>query len=143
MENDEAIQWLQPNSRCGVAYDIAENIPSGGIANTGQGLRDILLRSLKSSNEKLKWNGSSHALGQPDKPSKTVGTPDHKGMRVFSLVSFHFPILEVSITKVIRLIFLLTLSQNNGSQKSSILYNIAKVCSNFYCALEIFLFFRK
>ena len=35
MRNDEAILWFQPKSGRGVAYDVAGNIPPGGVESAG------------------------------------------------------------------------------------------------------------
>ena len=91
-KNDEAVLWYQPQSGRGVGYDVAKNIPPGGVESPGldhpgQGqlpkVAEIFIEKVKIGGRALRqlWDNETN------KPPKTVGPPDHGEVRVFRLVS--------------------------------------------------------
>ena len=91
-KNDEAALWYQPQSGRGVAYDVAKNIPPGGVESPGldhpgQGqlpkVDEIFIEKVKVGGRALcqLWDNETN------KPPKTVDPPDHGEVRVFRLVS--------------------------------------------------------
>ena len=91
-KNDEAALWYQPQSGRGVAYDVAKNIPPGGVESPGldhpgQGqlpkVAEIFIEKVKIGGRALcqLWDNETN------KPPKTVDPPDHGKVRVFRLVS--------------------------------------------------------
>ena len=91
-KNDEAALWYQPQSGRGVAYDVAKNIPPGGVESPGldhpgQGqlpkVAEIFIEKVKIGGRALRqlWDNETN------KPPKTVDPPDHGEVPVFRLVS--------------------------------------------------------